>query len=135
MAPISSRDQDQLWDSQAQSTSSNKPHVLYQSQRLAAKAARAGSGQRSGSDRDDSAQLLGPAGNGSGGADRHGGLASLPDPSAWAFASALRGDSIADGDERHLQVTQPPRDLWPACTAPYSMDADGPSKARHLRVQ
>ena len=83
--------------------------TLLQSQRLAAKAARAGGGaQRSESDADDSGQALGGVPNNSGGANgRHGGLLpSLPDPSAWPFAAALRGDSIADGDERHLQVTR-----------------------------
>ena len=71
---------------------------MLQSQRLAAKAARAGGGaQRSESDADEP--------GGSGGAKLQNGLLSLPDPSAWPFAAALRGDSIADGDERHLQVT------------------------------
>jgi len=66
---------------------------------LAAKAARAGGGvQRSESDADEH-------GGGDGGKLQNS-LLSLPDPSAWPFAAALRGDSIADGDERHLQVRQ-----------------------------
>lgn len=78
-------------------TFGNRTVVWVQSQRLAAKAARAGGGaQRSESDADEP--------GGSGGGKLHNGLLSLPDPSTWPFAAALRGDSIADGDERHLQV-------------------------------
>ena len=77
--------------------------VPKQSQRLAAKAARAGNGaQRSGSEPEDAEQLLSVTGPG--GAHRRIGEGLLPDPSSWPFGPALRSDSIADGDDRQLQV-------------------------------
>jgi hypothetical protein len=89
--------------------------VPKQSQRLAAKAARAGNGaQRSGSDPEDAEQLLSAAGGE--GAHRRIGEGLLPDPSTWPFA-ALRSDSIADGDDRQLQVLfRPDSGLQPRLT-------------------